>query len=107
VWRVSARLDDHQRVAVGVAEPEERRDGVAEAADLGVDVHAAVLELRVLGVDVVGLQRDAGVLAAGATPGPGGQIAIGVSAPGGATSIQRSPSPKGTSTRFSRPSVSV
>jgi hypothetical protein len=42
-------LDDHQRVAFGVAEPEQRRDGVAE-----------VLQLRVVGVDVVGLERDAG-----------------------------------------------
>jgi hypothetical protein len=40
------------------------RDGVAEAANLGVDVHAALLQLRVVGVDVVGLERDAGVLAA-------------------------------------------
>src|SRR6266545_5492083 len=42
----SRSLDDHQRVAFGVAEPEQWRDGVAEAADLGVDVHAAVLQLR-------------------------------------------------------------
>ena len=39
--------------------------------------------------------------------GPGGQMAIGVSAPAGATSIQRLPSPKGASARFSRPSASV
>src|SRR5919197_3592125 len=62
--RLSGALDDHQRVALGIAEPEERRDDVAEAADLGVDVDAAIPQLRVVGVDVVGLERDAGVLAA-------------------------------------------
>src|SRR3954447_23363785 len=57
----SGLLDDEQRVAVGVAEPEHRRDRVAHARDLGVHVDAGFLELGVGGVDVVGAQADAGV----------------------------------------------
>src|SRR3954469_22069510 len=41
------RCDDHQRVVVRVAQPEQRRHRVADAADLGVDVDAALLELGV------------------------------------------------------------
>ena len=33
-------------------------DGAAEVADLGVDVDASVFQLCVVGIDVVGLERD-------------------------------------------------
>jgi hypothetical protein len=45
-------LDDDQRIAVGVAQPEHRRHGAAPARDLGVDVDARGLEGGVVGVDV-------------------------------------------------------
>src|SRR5262249_31512797 len=57
--RRSAALDDHQAVALGVAQPEQRRHRVAHTADLGVHVHAGGPRLRVESVDVFGLQADA------------------------------------------------
>src|SRR6476620_12488433 len=57
----SAGLDDHQRVAVDVAEPEHRRDGVAHTLDLVVDVDAGGLEIGVVGVHVLAVQRDTGL----------------------------------------------
>jgi hypothetical protein len=62
-----ADFGDHERVALGVAEPEQRRRTFAEAADLGVDVRAAVFEQRVVGVGVIGRQRDAGPGSMGAS----------------------------------------
>src|ERR1700732_1649883 len=70
----SVDLDEKQRVAVWVAEPEHRghradefnrtdsnRSRRADACNLGVDVDAARLHLRVRGVDVVGVEDDPGL----------------------------------------------
>jgi hypothetical protein len=83
-------LDDHERVAVGVAEPDDGRDGSAHAADRLVDVHAAVAQVGVHGVDVVGVQRDAvWALPTGWPGGGGGASAIVVVAAAGAASTHR------------------
>ena len=50
-WR-SAGLDDHQAVALGIPQPEQRRHRVAQAADLGIDIDAFHAELKAAGVDV-------------------------------------------------------
>src|SRR5690349_9173604 len=71
--RRSARLDREEGVALRIAEPEHRRHAVAEAADLGVDVHAALPQPGVVAVDVRRLERDAGLAAAGRRPGPRGR----------------------------------
>src|SRR5690348_15377517 len=52
-------------VALRVAQPEHRRNGVAHPVDRLVDVDAGGLQLRVVAVDVVGLQADAGLPLAG------------------------------------------
>lgn len=57
--------------ALGVAQPEHRGHRVAHAADLGVDVHTCGLELSVEGVNAVGLQADAGLVATGLSARPG------------------------------------
>src|SRR4051794_16018162 len=57
-------LDDEQRVALGIAQPEHRRDGVAHAADLSVDGDAVLRKVGVDRVDVGGVQRDAGLAVA-------------------------------------------
>jgi hypothetical protein len=74
--------DEHEGVAVGVAEPEHRRDGVAHAADLGVDVDAALLELRVDAIDVVGVEADAGLDVASRVAGGRGDDGHGGVGPG-------------------------
>jgi hypothetical protein len=53
---------------LGVTEPEQRR-GIAETADLEVDIDAVVPEVRVVEIDLVGLKRDPaiGALDAAAT----------------------------------------
>ena len=65
-------LHHHQGVAGGVAEPEHRRHRVAHPRDLGIDVDAQALHLRVSGVDVVSGQRDAGLLGLDVPPPWGG-----------------------------------
>ena len=75
--------DHHQGVAGRVAEPEHRRHRVAHPRDLGVDVDAERLQLRVRRVDVVGGQRDAGLRRPTRSPGGGGASAIPVVPSGG------------------------
>jgi hypothetical protein len=102
----SGRLDEQKRVAVLVAEEEHRRHRAAHSHALGVDVDSAVAERGVGGAGVVGRQADPGLDADGvALRGGTSAIAVAVGVPVGATSIQRSPSPYGTSMRFSKPSV--
>src|ERR687891_631969 len=62
--RRSACLDDHQSVFLRITEPEHGRHLVAEATDLGVHVDAPGVQLLVVGVDVVDLERDTGLLPA-------------------------------------------
>ena len=59
------QLDEHEGVALRIAEPAQRRHRVAVPADLGVDVDARFLELGVQRVDVGGLQADSGLGVAG------------------------------------------
>ena len=66
----SALLDDQQRVALGVAEPEHGGNWVAHPRDLGVNVDAACLELRMGGIDIVRGQADAGLDPAALVPRP-------------------------------------
>jgi hypothetical protein len=59
-WRSSRRsglLHDHQAVAGRVAKPEHRRHGGTHARDLGVNIYAKRLELRVRCADVLSVQR--------------------------------------------------
>ena len=58
------RLNDDQRVAVGIAQPEQRRDRATDARDLVVDVDAGGLQGRVVGVHVRRVEADAGLAAA-------------------------------------------
>jgi hypothetical protein len=57
--------EDHQRVAVGIAHPEHRRDGPPHSADFGVDVGTALLERGVVAVDVLGMEADPGLNSSG------------------------------------------
>src|SRR5205807_1846622 len=52
-------------VAFGVAQPEQRRNALFATADLWIDVHAGVLQLRVVAVDVLRVQADARLTMAG------------------------------------------
>jgi len=61
----------------------------------------------VVGVGVGRGEPDAGVSTPTGVPSPAATSAIDVDAPGGATSIQRIPSPMGASIRFSKPSRPV
>src|SRR3712207_138577 len=70
IGRWSGSLRDHQDVAFRVPEPERGRRAL-EIADLVVNVHTGRLEARVEGFDVVGVQRDPGLLPAGCQTGPG------------------------------------
>ena len=63
--RLAGPLDDHQCIAVGIAEPEQRWDRVAHPADLRGPRRRHGLEIGVVGIDVVGLQADPGLDVAG------------------------------------------
>ena len=57
--------DDHQNIAFWITQPEQRWDRVAHPADLRVDVDPGRFELRVIGINVLREQADAGLAAAG------------------------------------------
>src|SRR5439155_7634972 len=54
----SDSADDHQAVALRIAQPEQWRHRVSHAADLRIHVHATGLQLGVEGIDLIGLQAD-------------------------------------------------
>ena len=101
------RLDDDERVAVRVAQPEHRRHGPAEAGDLFVDVDAGSLQRGVVCVDVRGVEADPRLAAAGR---------LALRRRGERDRRRRSGAPRprpsacppiGMSTTFSKPSVST
>src|SRR5262249_5814572 len=57
-------LDDDERIAVGIAQPEHRRGGGAPTGDLVVAGRARSPQRSVIGVDVRGVEADAGLAAA-------------------------------------------
>ena len=54
-------LDDQERVPIRILEPEHRRHRLAHAHDLVVDVHAAIAQCGVVGVDVLAREGDPGL----------------------------------------------
>ena len=101
------RLDDDQRVAVRVAQPEHRLHRAAEARDLVVDVDAGGLQRGVIGVDVIRVEADPGLAAARLLALRRRGERDRRRGPATATSTQRISGPIGTSTTFSKPSVST